>query len=354
MLRGFLLAVLVGCSAANKDWRAARRAGTAEAYRPIANDFGHPKRAKAYERVERLDWERGESQDSSRAWKAYLSHHPNSPRANEARKRRDEARWNEVVQADSRTTFEAWLGMNGSSPHAAEARQRIAALGWQEAQTENTVDGYARYIVRNPNGPYVDAAKEARETLYWDQATRDDRPAAYRAFLERYPDGLHAGEARAVLDGFRFSGVAVRVVARKVLASDSLATYQAQLERSLIPTLEASNLATAWLEPVDAVGPGAVNPLAGLLTTVPEDHAALVIEVREQLGAPLEPSGHLVEVLATVHLVPPGRTDAMDVREVRATTEFLGSSARERRLDAQRVLGDAILAAGFGFETWRR
>lgn len=351
-----LLVPVLACSSANRDWRKAKRAGTAEAYRPIANNLSHKKRAKAYKRVEALDWKHGEEVDSSKAWKAYLSHHPSSPRAAEARARRDEARWQEVVQADSRTTYDAWLSMNGGSPHAAEARQRIQDLGWKEATLANTPDAYAKYIVRNPSGEYTEQARAARRALFWEQATTSDRPADYVAFVDQFPDSPQAAEARVILEGFEFTGVAVRIVARKLVRDDSVQSYEKQLMASLGEVLKASNFEVAWLEPVDAVKPGAINPLAGLMTTVPEDHAALVVEVRESRGAAFAPSGYATDIVATVHLVPPGRMEAMDVREVKATTgdDVRAPGDRALHLDAQRALGDAILAAGFEFEKWRR
>lgn len=351
-----LLVPLLACSPSTRDWRKAKREGTAEAYRPIANNLSHKKRAKAYKRVEALDWKHGEEVNSSKAWKAYISHHPSSPRTAEARKRRDEARWNEVAKANSRTSYEAWLAMNGASPHAAEARQRIEDLGWKEAELANTAESYARYIVRNPKGPYADRARSKRQEIFWEVATTSDRPADYLAYVKQFPDSPQAVEARAILEGFKFSGVAVRIVSRKLVRNDSPQSYEKQLMASLGKSLKASNFKVVWLKPVDAVKPGAINPLAGLVSTVPEDHAALVIEVVESRGGAFEPSGYATDIVATVHLVPPGRAEAMDVREVKASTGDDVRSPGDQALhfDAQRNLGDAILAAGFEFETWRR
>lgn len=347
--------VLLASCGGGKDWRKAKREGTADAYRAVANQFDHPKREVAAKRAESLDWKEAEKEGSSKAWKAYISHHPSSPRVDEARKRRDDARWEEVKKADSRTTYESWLAMNGASAHAAEARQRIEALAWQEAETAGDDEAYARYLVRYPNGSHARDADQRRQDLWWGKITYEDKPSGYREYLDKHPNGVHSEEARKVLDGFRFSGIAVRVVGRRLRRKDSLKTYEEQLKGSLLEVLKASGFAVEWMPAVDGSGATAQNPLAELLTTVPEDHAALVIEVRENRGQSVGSAGYATDIEATVHLVPPARSEAMDVRQVRAsTTPASKPGEAAMHLDAQKELGEAILAAGFGFESWQR
>lgn len=352
-----VLLLLVACSSGGKDWRRAKKTGTADAYRAIANDLQHKKRAKAAIMAEKLDWRDAETADSSRGWKAYVNHNPNSSRADEARKRRGEALWREVRTADSRTTYTSWLALNGASPHAQEARERIDELAWEEARDAGDPEGFARYMVRYPNGPHVAEARRLREQAVWDRTVLEDTPAAYRAFQKRFPEGEKADEVKAVLGGFRFSGVAVRVISRKLVREDSGATYPPQLERTLMDGLKSMGFEVHWLKTVDARdADGLFNPLANLLTTVPEDHAALVVEVEETRGDPFEPSGFATDIRATVHLVPPARMEAMDVQQVEATTgeDLYEPGVEALHLSAQRALGRAILQADFGFEEWRR
>lgn len=339
-----------------KDWRQAKKIGTADAYRAVAVDLTHKKRAKAAQRAERLDWEAAEEADSSRAWKAYISHNPTSPRVPEARGRRDEAHWAELLRQNSRTALEAWLAMNGASRHAKEARILIDELAWQEALAGGDAESFGRYIVRYPSGPHAEQARERRDELAWQVAVERDDPKSYQAYLDDNPRGLHVADAKHAIKGFRFSGVAVRVVGHKLYRPDSLSTYERELKKTLGKELASLGFDVAWLPPVDATGVRAVNPLAGLVTSTPEDHAALVLEVSETRGLPFEGGGYQTVISAEVHLVPPARTEAMDVRQVeaasRASVEGVGNAVLHH--DAQQALGLAVLEAGFGLEGWRR
>ena len=354
-MRGWTWLPLILLACGPKDWRQAKKIDTADAYRSIAASPLHPKRGEAAARAEVLDWEAAESAESSRAWSAYLSHHPSSSRLQEARAHRDEARWRELQREDSRTAYTAWLAMNPGSPHAAEARAAIDELAWKEAVTGADAASYGRYLVRHPQGGHVDEARARRDDLAFAAARRTDTPKAFEAYLADHPRGLHVSEARAALDGFRFSGVALRVVGQKLYREDSLTTYERELRAGLGEALVARGFSVAWLPAVDG-RKGTVNPLGGLLVNTPEDHAVLVFEVSERPGRPFGGGGYETVIEATVHLVPPGRTTPMEVRQISVTTQPYVEGAGEAVLhhDAQRQLGRAVLDAGFGFERWHR
>ncbi len=355
MRHGLFALLLVVACCGPKDWRRAKREGTADAYRAIAAGAMHPKRTKTQARAEALDWEAAERSGSSRAWKAFLSHHPASARAAEARARLDEASWEEVRRADNLVRYEAWLADHLGSPHAPEARERIDALLWAAAEESGKEEDYEHYLVRLPRGTHAAEARKRLDDLRWERASQSDTPAAYQAYLNDHPHGAHVDEARARLDGMRFRGLSIRIVGRRLLDPSSLRTYRQQLTGSLLEGLRARGIEVRWLDLVDATDGRLADPFAGMGLR-PEGYGALVLEVEERPGRPYAPDGRGTFIDATVHLVPPGREVPIVTTRVKVHTgeEVLEPGPNALHLDAQRRLGEAVLEADLELDRWRR
>lgn len=352
-----LLFLVTACSPAQRAWHKAKRVDTVEGYRTFVREQpAHPRRGDALKRVEQLDWEHAMTRNSSEAWGNFLAFHASSTRIAEARTHAEAALWRETVEADTRQAYDLYLGMHPMGPNASEARTKLEALAWRDAEADGTVDGYGRYLVRHRDGEHAEEASRRREELIWGQAVAADGPLEYRAYLERYPQGIHASEARAIVDGFRFSGVAVRLVIRRTERADSLKTWQPAIMETFGRHLTSERFTVAWLEPVDARGKPELDPLDGLLLAVPENHAAIVIELEETRGREFAPAGAATDMTATVHLVPPGRVRPMATKTVKATTSARVTVPNEAglHLDAQREFGKALGKAGFPFRDWLR
>lgn len=357
-MRIFVLAAMLsmGCSGASKAWRGAKKAGTADAYRAFAlNNPTDPKRPEALVRIEQLDWDHAITRGSVDAWGNYVAYHPGSARIGEARASLEEARWKAAVDENSRQGYDLYLANHSEGPHGDEARAKLDAIAWEEADREGSVDSYGRYLVRYPNSAHTDEARSKREELIWADAKRQDGPLAYQKYLKKFPRGVHADQAKAAVEGFRFSGVAIRLVVRRVVRPDSIDTWKRSLDSSLGQWLREEGFAVAWLDPMDARGK-TVDPFGDLLTTVPQDHATLVIEIEEEKGRPFAPAGHATDVEATVHVVPPARVRPFIEKSVDASTGARVRSANPQglHLDAQKQLGYAIESARIGLEEWKR
>ena len=353
-----LLAVLLlACSPAQREWRRAKRVNTSEAYRAfIRADPTTPKRAEAMERIERIDFDHAMTRDTSEAWGNYVAFHGSAPRAVEARSRLESARWKEAEEAHTRNGYDLYLASHPLGLHAEEARLRLDEVAWQEATTGGGKDDYARYLVRYRDGSHAEEARSRREEIIWQEAVTSDAPMAYRSYLERFPEGAHLAEARAAVEGFRFSGVAILLVLRSSVRKDSLSTYRSRILQTLGADLQRRRFTVEWLDPIDARGRADLDPFADLLLSVPESHAALVIEVTEKRGRPFTPEGFATDIEATASLVPPARIKPMAIATVEASTgaKISGIGEHALHLDAQRDLGDALRRSSLPFDDWQK
>ncbi|MEZ4321988.1 MAG: hypothetical protein R3F61_31240 [Myxococcota bacterium] len=346
----------VACSPAQRDWRLAKRSNTSEAYRAFAHaNPTDPHRSEALERTEQLDWQHALTRDSEEAWSTYVAFHPGSARIGEARAKLEEARWKSAVAQNSRQGYDLYLGSHSTGPHADEARGRLDEIAWAEADREGTIESYAKYIVRYRNGPHAAEAERKREELFWQKAVASDSPLDYRIYFDKFPKGTHADEARSAVEGFKFSGVAVRLVVRSTQRGDSVKTWKSNLDTTLGKWLRDSGFKVDWMDVVDARGK-VVDPFADLLVEVPEDHAALVVVLEEKRGRPFNPAGFATDVDAELFVVPPARDKPFLQAKVDATTspKVVAENELALHLDAQKQLGIEISKAKLGLSDWKR
>ncbi|MCB9673530.1 MAG: hypothetical protein H6737_00345 [Alphaproteobacteria bacterium] len=346
----------LACSPAQREWRLAKRSDTSAAYRAFAQaNPTDPHRAEALERTEQLDWQHAVTRDSVDAWTTYVAFHPGSTRIGEARAKLEGARWKQAVDEGSRQGFDMYLGSHPTGPHADEARAKLDEIAWAEADREGTIESYGKYLVRFKTGPHAAEASRKREELFWRNARDTDDPMQYRVYLAKYPSGTHADEAKGAIEGFRFSGVALRVIVKSTVRGDSIKTWKPSLESSLAAKLREEGFKVSWMDVIDARGK-VVDPFSELLTMVPEDHAALIVVLEESKGRAFDPSGFATDVDAEVFVVPPARVQPFITKEVDASTSGKVRVENEQGLhvDAQKQLGYEIAKAKLGLSEWKR
>ena len=198
-------------------------------------------------------------------------------------------------------------------------------------------------------------AKAKREALFWQDATSKDGPLEYQVYLKKFPKGVHAADANAAIDGFRFSGLAVRLVVQRTVRGDSLATLKSQMQPPLNAHFSELGFRLAWLDVVDARG-RVVDPFENLLLEVPEDHAALVVVLEEDTGRPFAPAGTATDIEAELFVVPPARMQPFLTTKVDASTSprVVVETEHGLHLDAQRQLGVAITKAKLPLSDWKK
>jgi hypothetical protein len=352
-----LFVLLVACSPAQRSWRQAKKLDTSEAYRVFVRaEPTHPKRADALVRIEELDWQYAQTRGSSEAWGNYVAYHPGSLRVNEARTQLEDARWKEALERNDRQGFDFYVLSHPDGRHIDEAKSRLDDVAWKEADSKGTIESYGQYLVRYKAGAHAEEASKKREELIWQQAVAADGPLEYRAYVERFPQGAHLGEAKQAIEGFKFSGVAIRLVVRRTERADSLKTWKAAVMDTLGKELVSQRFKVTWLDPVDARGKPELDALEDVLVVAPEDHAVMVVDLEETRGRDFLPAGSATDVAATVSLVPPGRTRPMATTTVKATTGPKVQVANETglHLDAQRQFGAALSAAKLPLREWQR
>jgi len=160
-------------------------------------------------------WEDGRSA----AWRDYLEHHADSPRADEARRLVDEAAAFETAAAsDSETAVRQFLVAWPDTRHNLEAGILLAKLkqraaerrAYEDARARNTPSGWNLYLTAYPSGAHADEARErvsafekavadavrAKEPADWETAFEAGTSAAWDRYLADHSQSPRVAEAR--------------------------------------------------------------------------------------------------------------------------------------------------------------
>ncbi len=306
-----LLLFVTGLSACGGPFAAARREGTADAYkRFVANHPQHRNVPKAVARSEELDWEGAVTTNTSSAYALYVVAHPSGEHVAEARERGDARAWMEARDEGTLAAFQGYLTAYPTGVHAAEAAQSIEDEVVEVARYTDSVESWGRYMFRYPEGRYIDEARSKRDERGWEDAKEGLSRLSYEAYLTQHPNGEHRQDARDWLASLAIQTLQPVLVIgttwRPAWARrGDRSRMQRELERGLLadaktrfqvrPLLVEDAVTGDLAHPADRHGR---EPGVGLF----------VIEVSEEVGRAFEPSGHSTK-LPTVVSVYVAATD---------------------------------------------
>lgn len=118
------------------------------------------------------------------------------------------AGWQKASTQGTVAAYRSFIRHHPEDPRAQQARNRIDALedthAWRAARSSGTERPYQRYLAQYPAGAYTTLARNAiitlRESNVWQRTRTADTAAGYRTFLQRFPDAPEADKAQIQLD----------------------------------------------------------------------------------------------------------------------------------------------------------
>ncbi len=204
----------------NGDREGLQRLGEAHAKGTEVGDAAREALARVHRKHEaEMAFQRAWEDGRSAAWREFLAHHTDSPRAEEARRLVEEAAAFEgAASTESETAVRQFLTAWPDARHHLEAGILLARLkqraaekrAYDDARKMNTPSGWRLYLTAYPNGAHADEAREriatsekataeaarAKEPADWETAWESGTTAAWDRYLGTHPQSPRITEAR--------------------------------------------------------------------------------------------------------------------------------------------------------------
>ena len=108
-----LILLIIGCSAANRDWKKAQSLDSIDLYREFVDKYPSSTHLnEAESRIQELDWEKAKKKNTIQDYEEYIRNYPESSYCTIAKEKIENIAWNEVLDNETITMgFAAIKGM---------------------------------------------------------------------------------------------------------------------------------------------------------------------------------------------------------------------------------------------------
>lgn len=134
----------------------------------------------------------------------YLKESSGNRFTDRAREAIDDIRYSRCRSENTIRAYTAYILNNPVGRHRAEAAQRVDDMLFATVARENSIEEYMHFIETFPNHPLVPAAKAAIEDLIFDEVKQTESIIAWAEFLRGHAASERVPEALALKDGLEY------------------------------------------------------------------------------------------------------------------------------------------------------
>ena len=141
-----LILLIIGCSAANRDWKKAQSLDSIDLYREFVDKYPSSTHLnEAESRIQELDWEKAKKKNTIQDYEEYIRNYPESSYCTIAKEKIENIAWNEVLDNETCKSYNYFLHKHPNGEHASEAKEWIKSF----IKSSTPISGHDMAEIRN-------------------------------------------------------------------------------------------------------------------------------------------------------------------------------------------------------------